>query len=96
MTAQQKQDDTVNHAANGHKSKPAAFKAKATWDEPANLLPEFGFTSSWNTATYQGSVAANDFPELRIQTLRKGDGKNCMLDQWATVSYKAYINGEDP
>lgn len=38
----------------------------------------------------------NDFPEMRIQTLRKGDGKTCKLNDWATVSWKAYINGEDP
>ena len=81
---------------NGIKSKPAAYKSKTTWDEPDNLLPEFGFKSSWNTETYQGSVSANDFPEMRMQTLRKGDGKLCSLDDWATVSWKAYINGEDP
>lgn len=83
-------------AWNGIKTKPAAFKSKITWDEPQNLLPEFGFVSSWNTNTYQGSVAMNDFPEMRIQTMRKGDGKLCEMNQWATVSWKAYINGEDP
>lgn len=46
--------------------KPASFKTKTSWDEPANLLPEFGFASAWNTETYQGSVAMNDFPEMRI------------------------------
>jgi len=28
--------------------------------------------------------------------LRKGDGNNCELNQWATVSWKAYVNGEEP
>jgi hypothetical protein len=28
--------------------------------------------------------------------LRKGDGRICEKDEWATVSWKAYINGEDP
>lgn len=31
-----------------------------------------------------------------MQVLRKGDGKFCSLNEWATVSWKAYINGEDP
>jgi len=60
---------------NALKTKPAAFKSKKTWDEPDNLLPEFRFVSSWNTQAYQDGVAANDFPEMRFQTLRKGDGK---------------------
>lgn len=47
-------------------AKEAKFKSKSGWDEPANLLPEFGFKSSWNTPTYQGNVGANDFPEMRI------------------------------
>jgi hypothetical protein len=60
------------------------------------LLPEFGFVSAWNHDGYQGGVAMNDFPELRIQTLRPGTGKLCELNEWATVSWKAYLNGEDP
>jgi len=54
--------------------KSAKFASKSTWDEPLNLLPEIRFVSAWNTESYQGSVAMNDFPELRIQTLRKGEG----------------------
>jgi hypothetical protein len=52
---------------NAIKTRPARFKStKKSWDEPDNLLPEFKFESSWNTETYQGSVAANDFPEMRM------------------------------
>ena len=77
--------------------KPAAFKSKQTWDEPDNLIPDFEFKSSWNTnGAYEAGLESTDFPEIRMQTLRKGDGNTCKMDSWATVSWKAYIGGEDP
>lgn len=60
--------------------KAAKFATKKSWDEPTNLIPEVGFVSSWNTDTYGTSVIANDFPDLRVQTLRKGDGKLCEMN----------------
>lgn len=71
------------------------MRFKTSWDDPENLLPEFQFKEGKSHEGFGELTAAVDFPSMRMQTLRKGAGELCAMDNWAVINYKAYLNGED-
>jgi hypothetical protein len=45
------------------------------WDEPANLLPDVKWIS--DSTGYGSNVFAEEYPNIRTKTLRKGTGTQC-------------------